>query len=132
MRVTFIRNVDMNDPERRPIWNPEPQLEDFRWNEIHDVTLSDMRIREMDDGPGQIGTRIRVDIDKNELLIKDLLIVDGGNKTVMLLDEEKSIKYNMTTADFVNMAMDGRISDGKVLGPFKIAFKGVRTTLVPA
>jgi len=123
MLVFFTKEVDRNDPERSVIWKTEKD-KIYSWDEIRYSTMLETPQRYYDES-----RMISIEVDKKDVLNRDLAIVYGTGKTVELLDEEYFVSYNMTTADFVDAAKNGKVADGKVLGPFKISAKGVRKSL---
>lgn len=117
MEVLFYKKYE--EGEFDPIWEPEEGIE-YGLSDIHDCILAE-------DGRERFRTIPRtfvIDVEKDEQVVNDLLIVKGYGTTVDLLDEENNVSYNMTTKDFVNAAIEGRVIDSRVIGPLTIVKRG--------
>ena len=132
MRIVFNPKYTRDkDGSYQPIWKPEENKE-YTWGELENVVLRDVAFNVYDTGDLKYktgGPLLVVEIDKADRIPCDLVIEGGGSKSVKLLDPELNIEYSMTLNDMVNAARDGRVTDGKILGPFKFVIKGSRQAI---
>lgn len=124
MLVHFQINSDPQAHDGTLLWEPErrgnTKLEEVK----HAVMVEKIhRVYGNED-------RSLVLVDVGEGIINaDLIIESGRDKSVRMLDLENSVTYNMTTFDFTTAVIEGRSHEGKIMGPFKIVFKGVRNSV---
>lgn len=132
MRIVFNpKYARYEDGSYQPIWEPKDNKE-YSWGELENVVLRDHAFNAYDTGDSPYNTvrpLLVVEIDKADRIPCDLVIEGRRNKSVKLLDPELNIEYSMTLNDMVNAARDGRVTDGKILGPFKFVIKGSRQAI---
>lgn len=132
MRIVFNpKYARYEDGSHQPIWEPEEDKE-YTWGELENVDLRDIAFNNRDviGYPYRlIRTNLIVEVDKADRIPCDLIIEGTNAKAVTLLDPDLNIAYSMTLNDLANAARDGRVTGGKVLGPFKFVIKGSRQAI---